>query len=558
MDSDSYCDPCSGEGKSLTAIRVCSDCEERLCKDCVEYHKKFKATKSHHLMDLTSIGQTNIPKTNKFCDVHPDIPLDFYCTQHDTVCCRTCIPSSHQSCKEVLPLEVASKHIKKSSLFEDTLSEWQNIGKTLDHLRQNRENNVDELEKVESVIFEEISKRKINFVQQITTLEEKLKTDLSNSKKKNIDQLRKDNNEISKLNDVVQGKKQELEFLKEHGSNNQLYLTIQEQGKEVQNIVKRLQEMTLSYKKVALQFEKAGENDIKSIGSILETKAACDVQHSPVKFQQAQVQPDRVKMLSTFKKEITQQLNVLNRITITDIAVTRDNTIFVCNFFKGVNKVYVYNVYQDNLTHNTPFSLPSRPYGISILTGTDKAVITLPYESYVQFIDTRNLNMGKTIEVGKGCYGITTSDDFLVVGQIDEIKLLKQNGEIIKTIVLSVNGYCNVSSLHYNHHDCSIIYCQNGQLRCIQSDGTVLYQHKVPEEADLAVDAQGNVYVSEENKSEIQRLLPEGRFRDVVLSRNDGITNPYAITFNESYTKFFVVNNAGLVQMYNCIYILMS
>ncbi|CAG2216614.1 unnamed protein product [Mytilus edulis] len=239
MDIDSYCDPCSGDEKSLPAIRFCSDCEERLCKDCVEYHKKFKATKSHHLMDLTSIGQTNIPKTKKFCEVHPDIPLDFYCTQHDIVCCRACIPSDHQSC---------------------------------------------------------------------------------------------------------------------------------------------------------------------------------------------------------------------------------------------VSRIYVYNIYQDNLTDNITLSLPSEPYGISILTGTDKAVVTLPCVSYLQFIDTRNLNMGKTIEVGKGCYGITTSDNFLAV------------------------------------------------------DGTVVYQYRVSEESGIAVDAHGNVYVSEENKSEIHRLLPDGGFRDVILTRKDGIAKPYAIT----------------------------
>ncbi|XP_071179137.1 E3 ubiquitin-protein ligase TRIM71-like [Mytilus edulis] len=552
MDSDSYCDPCSGEGKSLIAIRFCSDCEERLCKDCVEYHKKFKATKSHHLMDLTSIGQLNIPKTKNFCEVHLDIPLDFYCTQHDIVCCRACIPSSHQSCKEVHPLEIASKHIKKSSLFEDTLKEWQNIGKTLDNLKQDRKNNVDEMEKVESAILVEISKWKNDLIKQINTLEEKLKTDLSNAKKKNIDQLRKDNSEISKLNDVVQKKKQELEFLKEHGSNNQLYLTLREQGKGVQNVVKQVEEMTLLYKEVALKFEKAGDMDIKSIGSILVTREECGVQHSPVKFQQAQVQPGRVT-LTTFTKKITKQLN-LNRtgLSVTDIAVTTDNKVFLCSFEIDGRKVYVYNIKEDNLSYHASLSLKSAPFGISILMGTTKAVITLPYESYVQFVNTKNLKLDKTIEVGKGWYGITTSKDCFAVGKTDEIRILKQNGEIIKTIVLSDNMFFIVSSLLFNHHDDSIIHCKSGQLRRIQLDGTVIYQYDVTGKAGLAVDAQGNVYVSEYNKSEIHRLQPDGRFCDVVLTGNDGIEKPYAITFNESYTKFVVANTSGLVQIYDC------
>ncbi|CAC5362659.1 unnamed protein product [Mytilus coruscus] len=248
--NSSYCESCSGERKSTVAIRFCSDCDERLCKECVKYHQKCKATKFHHLIDLTSMLGSKISISKTFCEIHEDVSLDFYCTQHDTECCRVCIPSKHQSCKDVLPLEVASKHIKNSSLFEDTLREWQNIAKTLDHLRNYRIDNVSELEKSESAIYEEVKNWKDHLIKQINNLEEKLNIDLSNHKKKNIDQLRKENAEISELYSNVREREQELEFLKEHGSNNQLYLKLREQGKGVQDIVKRVQKMAISYKKV--------------------------------------------------------------------------------------------------------------------------------------------------------------------------------------------------------------------------------------------------------------------------------------------------------------------
>lgn len=165
MASNSYCDPC--EGTSKVAIKFCSNCEESLCKDCVEYHKKFKATKSHHLMNLTAILRSKIPIAKNFCEGHQDLPLDFYCTHHDTVCCRVCIPSDHQSCKDVIPLVVASKHIQKSSLFEDTSNEWQNIVKTLDTLKKDRHGYVDEIERKESAMLVEISKWKTHLIKQI-------------------------------------------------------------------------------------------------------------------------------------------------------------------------------------------------------------------------------------------------------------------------------------------------------------------------------------------------------------------------------------------------------
>ncbi|VDI55879.1 Hypothetical predicted protein [Mytilus galloprovincialis] len=317
----SQCESCSEDGKSKVALRFCSDCDERLCRECVEYHKKCKATKSHNLIDLASMLRSTIPNVNTLCEFHEDVYLDFYCMQHDTVCCRKCIPSSHQSCKDVLLLEVASEHIKISSAFDDTFREWQNIHKTLEHLRQNFNDNVNELKKSESSICEEVRVWKRNLIKQINTFEEKIKIDLSNDMTRDLDQLKKLNTETSELHDNVKERGQELQFLKEYGSNNQLYLMLTEQGKGVQNVVKRVQEMTLSYKKTRLKFEKTADIDLKSIGSISEVKEAHDIQYSPVKLQQAHVQPERVDTILTFKKAITEQLKLTNKLHISDLAI---------------------------------------------------------------------------------------------------------------------------------------------------------------------------------------------------------------------------------------------
>ncbi|CAC5423538.1 unnamed protein product [Mytilus coruscus] len=187
MASNSYCESCSGEGKSKAAIRFCSDFEEALCKECVEYHQNCKATKSHHLMDLTALLRSKISTLKKFYEVHEAVSLDFYCTQHDT---------------------------------EYTFSEWQNSGKTLDHLRKDRNDNVEELEKSESAICEEVNNLKNHLIKQINTLAEKVTTDLTNCKKKFLYQLRKEIAKISELYDSVQEREQQLEFLNDHGSNN--------------------------------------------------------------------------------------------------------------------------------------------------------------------------------------------------------------------------------------------------------------------------------------------------------------------------------------------------
>ncbi|CAC5365214.1 unnamed protein product [Mytilus coruscus] len=396
-----------------------------------------------------------------------------------------------------------------------------------------------------------------HLIEQINTIEESIKTDISDAMKKNTEQLGKENTEISELYEFVKEKIQELEILEEQGSNNQLFLTLREQEKGVHDVVQRVQEMILSYKKKLLKFEKAENIEIESVGSISNVEEDCNIAFRPVKLQQAQVQPERVGFMPTFQMEITKLLKVGDNVYITDVAVTADNNLFLCNFQRGVNKIYVYRINQYNSLHKL-LTLPSEPFGISVLTGKNKAVVTLPNKSYLQLINTKKLKVEKTIQVEEGCYGISTTGDYIAVGKQAKIKILKLNGDTVKNIVLSGGLFQNVCSLVYIHNEGSLFYVRDGHVQHIQLDSTFLNRHKVSEVASLAVDAQGHVYVSEFNKNEIQRLRPDGRFYDVVLTKSNGITTPNAIAFNANFSNFFVTNATGLVQMYDCKYILFS
>jgi sugar lactone lactonase YvrE len=65
------------------------------------------------------------------------------------------------------------------------------------------------------------------------------------------------------------------------------------------------------------------------------------------------------------------------------------------------------------------------------------------------------------------------------------------------------------------------------------------------------VDQQGHVYIS--RADDIHRLSPDGTFRDIVLSEHDGVDEPRGITFNNDFTKLFIINNRGeSVLVYSC------
>ena len=91
---------------------------------------------------------------------------------------------------------------------------------------------------------------------------------------------------------------------------------------------------------------------------------------------------------------------------------------------------------------------------------------------------------------------------------------------------------------------------QDGRLCCINLDGQVIYRYNISREDGLAVDRQGHVYISGSN--DIQRLSPDGTFHDIVLSARDGIDEPWGITFNNDFTKLFVISRGTSVLVYSC------
>jgi hypothetical protein len=89
-------------------------------------------------------------------------------------------------------------------------------------------------------------------------------------------------------------------------------------------------------------------------------------------------------------------------------------------------------------------------------------------------------------------------------------------------------------------------------LCCINLDGHVIYRYDISGYRGLAVDQQGHVYISGYMSNDIHRLSPDGTFRDIVLSEHDGVDRPDGVTFNNDFTKLFIINRGKTVLVYSC------
>jgi hypothetical protein len=92
---------------------------------------------------------------------------------------------------------------------------------------------------------------------------------------------------------------------------------------------------------------------------------------------------------------------------------------------------------------------------------------------------------------------------------------------------------------------------QGVRLCCISLVGQVIYRYGISGEDELAADRQGHVYISGILSNDMQRLSPDGTFHDIVLSALDGIDEPWGITFNNDFTKLFVICRGTSVSVVN-------
>jgi hypothetical protein len=104
----------------------------------------------------------------------------------------------------------------------------------------------------------------------------------------------------------------------------------------------------------------------------------------------------------------------------------------------------------------------------------------------------------------------------------------------------------------YNERNGQLLLRQPGRLCSINLDGHVIYRYDILGGIGLAVDQQGHVYISGYYSNDIQRLSPDGTFRDIVLSKKDGVDGPLGITFNNEFSKLFIRGRNETVLVYRC------
>lgn len=98
------CTLCSGENTQSTAFGFCTVCALYVCKQCFEFHRKFKQTRQHKVLiddELQLNNQFKDMSMPVICHIHPSCELEFKCFDHDKLLCSECAIFSHRNCQNI-------------------------------------------------------------------------------------------------------------------------------------------------------------------------------------------------------------------------------------------------------------------------------------------------------------------------------------------------------------------------------------------------------------------------------------------------------------------------
>lgn len=124
------CTLCSGKNTPSTAFGFCIVCTQYLCKQCFEFHRKFKQTRQHKVLiddELQLRNQFQEMPVPGICHIHPSCELEFKCFDHDKLVCSECAIFSHRNCQNI-------KHVDEH--FSDNRFNNEEVTKTSRQLKE--------------------------------------------------------------------------------------------------------------------------------------------------------------------------------------------------------------------------------------------------------------------------------------------------------------------------------------------------------------------------------------------------------------------------------------
>ncbi|KAL3892077.1 hypothetical protein ACJMK2_004314 [Sinanodonta woodiana] len=557
------CKPCTNQGKKSLATYFCKDCARSMCISCKQCHDEFPSLSRHNVVNVSDNADycfvTADISTLQACQKHYSKRIKYFCEDHNTLCCNSCVILEHRKCERVCTIEDMLKLFdidKKSQEIEV------NMAKFKDHLNQiirKVKSNSDTIQMDKDDILGHIHSVKAEVIAKLQKLEDKVIESLESAHKS--EKCNFQNHEIKgrRLKTAIDNDRTQLDIVMTHGSEVQKIIMLHNLNQNEPKYVRAISEYQNEIKDVNIRFV-VDEHLSTFINTINEMGKICLIgKHEDFSSACLKAVDTTFQQVST-SIPITGHLKERKAVKVSEFKVNTSSDINVCHIshvllFKDSRKLLVdYSNYKIKLSgqnHKCQESMKfqERPWSACSLSDTEVAV-TIPVQKTIQIIQIKD-KMVKKLEITTRfeCWGVAAVKDQLVITTRGHIVIiLDMHGKETRTVHTDmyrsekhlVPNFIKVDTTN------SVIYISDEtahKLVAYSMTWDVLFTYtnqNLTNSTGIDIDREGNIYLCGYNSQCVQQISAEGKIIKVLISKKEENKKPLDIIFYRDMDSFIV------------------
>jgi len=532
IKSEKLCNTCERNGKSNKAVAWCIVCEEAYCETCENYHKSFKMALQHSMIPIKDIKESNIDSCISgvvACTEHPDKTIEIYCNDHSKPCCTVCATVHHRKCEHVVTIDKAVYGVKESSKAIELLTKLKDTSVKLSEIHKTRKDNVSRFEEETNAVLAEISKVRESVNKHLDEIEDKLRNEMTSTKKRIGLKLNDDVIELSSLKSTVDSWRDIFEACLSKGSEIQCLVNLDELLEKVPRMDDDISKLLREMRDISVSF--TPEDLVQNIASIGHIKTIETIPHSFIDQEEKKkvnFQTGKIKMLFTVDLGTAKSGAQPSGIFYNDDVIITDyvNNRIVVYDAQGVQK--------------KELKIDNQPTDITKVNDLTVAVAT--WSTKVYLVDLKLLTLSRIFTIDVSAWGISyVEDEYIAVynGTISWID--PTTGKQIRELK---TGYYDT---RFASSSCKgeIIYSdRESSVKCVSTKGNnfTYKSDRLSYPYSYDTDCDGNIYIVGFGSQNIHQLTSDGKcIRIIPVSDFSTITNyPWVLRFKENYNIFML------------------
>ncbi|XP_045176389.2 transcription intermediary factor 1-alpha-like [Mercenaria mercenaria] len=383
-DFDNCFEPCLTIGQHVEAHGFCVECQEYLCRNCFECHKRTKASRNHQLLDKDNLvkhvvtGKDSEECTEK-CSVHSREIIKFFCQTHEALGCNDCIILGHRTCKvDYIPDKCAG--IGDSEKYRDIMGKLNEKMKDAEDIMKKAKVRDKEIDNCHAGIIKEILNFRKEINERLDQLQQDILKDADKKKFKDKKVIEKVLDEIASISTEIKKLQSSLQASKNARQDGQLYIYIKRAECKLKSDEVKTADEHLAKSDMQYSFER--NTDLENILSKDDTFGKLNLSPSLVVPMKKKIYKEKYTL--THKEDIdisTKSDKCL--CVIRGCAVLSSNKLVLAD--SNNKKLLIVDIYNKAVIEEK--GLDSEPWDITAVS-RDHFVVTLPDERAVYLMST--------------------------------------------------------------------------------------------------------------------------------------------------------------------------